>query len=352
MFKVEMLPAREGDCFWISYGDPESPSHILVDGGRMATAPSIREKIQSLPEGRRHIELVVVTHVDRDHIEGMLEVLEAGLWGATVGDLWFNGFHHLTPDLERMGAIQGERLTAAIDSAGLPWNLAFGGGPVAVPFGAPATVPPLPGGMRITLLSPTPDKLATLEPVWIAECGRAGLVPGEPPQPEPLPDGIESFGRLDVERLAGTQFDADRAAANGSSIALLLEYDERRLLLAADAHADVLIASLRALAGGGRLRVDAFKVPHHGSARNLPSELLDILECGRYLVSTNGSYFNHPEPAAIARILRFGGQAPEIVFNYRSDETARWDVEALRRRYACRLTYPEEGADGYRSVLL
>lgn len=352
IFSVEMLPAREGDCLWISYGDPEDPSHVLIDGGRKATARTVRAKIESLPPDRRHIELIVVTHVDRDHIEGMLDILEAGLWGASVGDIWFNGFHHLKPGLDAFGAVQGERLTNLIDGRRMPWNLAFEGGQVAIADGEPRALPPLPGGLQLTLLSPTPGKLEELRPVWVKECRKAGMIPGVRPSREPPPAGLESFGRPDIEELAATPFKGDHSEANGSSIALLAEYGGRRILLGADAHTDVLAASVRRLAGDGRLRLDAFKVPHHGSAHNLSEELLSAIDCKRYLVSTNGAYFDHPEPIAMARIIRFGGPEAEILFNYRTEETVRWDDQGLRARHRFEVRYPAADADGHQIVLL
>ena len=352
IFSVEMLPAREGDCLWISYGDPDDPSHLLIDGGRKATAQAVRAKIESLPADKRHLELVVVTHVDRDHIEGMLDILDSGLWGASVGDIWFNGFHHLKPGLDAFGAVQGERLTDLIDGRRLPWNLAFDGGQVAIPVGEPRALPPLPGGLRLTLLSPTPDKLEELRPVWVRECRKAGMIPGSRPRREPLPDGIESFGTPDIEELAATPFKADHSEANGSSIALLAEFEGRRILLGADAHTDVLTPSVRRLAGDGRLRLDAFKVPHHCSAHNLSEELLSAIDCKRYLVSTNGSYFKHPEPVAISRIIRFGGPGAEIVFNYRTEQTERWDVAGLRARHRFEVSYPAQDADGHQRIFL
>jgi hypothetical protein len=351
-FSIEMLPAREGDCLWISYGDPADPNHILIDGGRKATARAVRAKIESLPEGNRHIELVVVTHVDRDHIEGMLAILDAGLWGASVGDVWFNGFHHLRPGLDAFGAVQGERLTDLIDGRRMPWNLAFGGGQIAIAEGEPRVLPTLPGGMRLTLLSPTPAKLEELRPVWVAECRNAGLIPGQRPRRERRPAGIESFGRPDIDALAATPFRGDHSEANGSSIALLAEYEGRRVLLGADAHADVLGPAVRALAASAPLRLDAFKVPHHGSAFNLSADLLESIDCRRFLVSTNGSYFDHPEPVAIARIIKFGGQSPELIFNYRTEHTERWDDASLRSAHGYEVSYPDADRDGFRTISL
>lgn len=348
IFTLEMLPAREGDCLWITYGDEGRPRHILVDAGRKATGKLLKERLKALPPGEKRLELVVVTHIDRDHIEGMLDLAEARFEGVEVGDIWFNGRIHLQNGFVAQGARQGERLGDAISTQGFPWNAAFEGARVAIEPGAPVRLPARDGGLEITLLSPTPAKLSALLPVWDREIARAGLEEGRRGTHDG-PAGFERLGGLDVETLAAAGFTADRTEPNGTSIALLLEFSGKRVLLAADAHSDVLSQSLRALGGGERVRLDAFKLPHHASARNLSRDVLDLVDCRRFLVSTNGSYFNHPDQEAIARVIRHGGERPEIVFNYRTDETSVWDDNGLKTRFGYSTAYPP-GRAGHQIV--
>ena len=65
-----------------------------------------------------------MTHVDADHIDGVLELLRDEELGTTCGDVWFNGWRHL-PDtpLESLGPVEGELLTRS-DPRGrdLAWN--------------------------------------------------------------------------------------------------------------------------------------------------------------------------------------------------------------------------------------
>jgi glyoxylase-like metal-dependent hydrolase (beta-lactamase superfamily II) len=76
MFDVEMLPAREGDCLWLRYGDSKNIKQILIDGGRAATAKALKKRFAALPPKERVFELLIITHVDRDHIEGVLKIIE------------------------------------------------------------------------------------------------------------------------------------------------------------------------------------------------------------------------------------------------------------------------------------
>jgi hypothetical protein len=152
---------------------------------------------------------------------------------------------------------------------------------------------------------------------------------------------------IDVEALAATPFTADRSVANNASIAFLAEHHGKTLLVCGDASAEVLADSIRRLLpanGVRRLRVDAFVVPHNGSLGNLNRELLELLDCDRYLISSNGEVFRHPHREAVARILAFGRAEPDrpltLVFNYRTQWTSVWDNPELKTRWNYQAIYP------------
>lgn len=349
-FTIEMLPACEGDCLWITYGEPDSLRHILVDGGRKSTGKVIRSRLASLKDAGKRLELVIVSHVDRDHIEGLLEIAEDRFDGVEIGDIWFNGYEHLGNGYVPMGAAQGERLGNALAGHDLPWNEAAGRHRIAIEPGAPVVAATLAGGMKLTLLSPTPDKLAAMKKIWEKEVEAAGMVPGVKPKKAPPGFEIQGGGAIDVDALAALQFHDDDAAANGSSIAVLAEFDGKRALLAADAHSGTLTASIKSLGNGAPLKLDAFKIAHHGSAHNVSRDMLEAVDCRRYLLSTNGSYFNHPDRMAVARIIRYADR-PELIFNYESEETRLWDDPDLRGRFGYTVRYPP-GKNGFHAVAL
>lgn len=343
MFQIEMLPAREGDCLWITYGEAAAPRHVLIDGGRKATAKTVRQKLKDLgPNGR--LELLIISHIDRDHIEGVIDLLEtAGGLGVEVGDVWFNAYRHLPkPELEAFGAVQGERLSKVLVDLGLPWNKAFNGGPVVLKQGEGPRRIELADGLTLTLLSPTTEKLKALRPVWEKECAKAGLVPGAAGKPQGVKAlGLEVFGGVDVDALAALKFDPDGSEPNGSSIAVLAEHGGRRVLLAADAHADVIVPALKALDGGATVKLDAFKLAHHGSAANTSAEVVSLVDCPLWLVSTNGSYFEHPDRAAMARVIK-GSAGATLLFNYDSAFTQVWADAGLQAQHGYKAVYPTE----------
>jgi len=346
MFEIEMLPAREGDCLWIRYGKARPPKQILIDGGRAATYKELKKRLVDLPANHRHFELFVITHVDRDHIEGAVSLLEDKKLPITFSDIWFNGFDHLkSAKLETFGAVQGERLSMALLKSKAKWNSAWKSKAVAVRKGSLPKIT-LTGNLTLTLLSPDQQKLLDLIPTWVKECKDAGLIPGTKARIKDL-KGLEHFGGINIDQLADAPFAKDTTKPNGSSIAFLAEYDGKRVLLGADAHVDCLLPSIRRLLKRKkRLSLDAFKIPHHGSEGNLSKELLDVLDCPKYLISTNGSYFKHPRAMAIARILKHGGTEKTLYFNYASKYTKLWTKDKWCSDYGYSVVLPNGTENG------
>ena len=205
------------------------------------------------------------------------------------------------------------------------------------------------------MLSPGAEQLKRLGREWRQallelEPGKAMLGRRRPPPP------VTDFAKFDLEALARKPVTKDTSVANGSSIALLAEFDEHAILLTGDAHADVLAKSITALqqARGRKnekLKLDALKLSHHGSAGGTTVELLALLDCQRYLVSSNGNIFCHPDREAMARVILHGGKRPTLCFNYRSPLNNLWDATELKAHYDYRTTYPPEGQAGLRVPL-
>lgn len=364
MFTIEMLPANDGDALWIEYGTPPETHHILIDCGRKTAYEAVRSRL--LPEGAPNLELFVMTHIDVDHIAGGLRLLDDPRVDASrIGDVWFNGHRHLlqasTPPPDALGPRQGHEFTASLDRGGYSWNRAFAGGAICTRPGQPLPSVRLPGGMQLTVLSPTPDRLVALHEVWNTWLRSHGLaVPttltgrldaiaelqGEvTPQPDALgaKPWLPRWTPTAVESYAESAMTEDDSVANGSSVALLAEYDGKAALLTGDAWPSVLGAGLSQLAAqrgiAGPISIDAFKVPHHGSRKNLDRRLVRRVRCPRWLVSTNGRGHFHPNPEAIARIVTSASAPTTLVFNYGSDEAKVWDNPRLRKKWDYETTY-------------
>ncbi|MBD5804536.1 Metallo-beta-lactamase superfamily protein [Azoarcus sp. Aa7] len=342
MFSVNALPASFGDCLWIEYGPDDAPNVILIDAGPSAPA-MLKERLQQLAARGGTLELVVVTHVDADHIGGMLTLLENDFYGVPVRDVWFNGFRHL-PGVETFGEKQGERLTGLLLDKRVAWNVDLNNAACMIADDNYPVID-LPGGASITLLSPDAGQLARLKRNWIRVCGEADLYADVPAVSTHYDeDGREAFGAAvpDVTRLAGETFVEDVAEANGSSIAFLIEYDNKRALCGADAFPSRLLSSLAQLYGAGPHRFALVKLPHHGSEKNVSKELVEGLDCRCYLFSTNGARYKHPSQSAVARVIQHA-KRPKLIFNYRTEFNEMWDSQPLQTMYEYSVQYGDDG---------
>jgi glyoxylase-like metal-dependent hydrolase (beta-lactamase superfamily II) len=344
MFRIEMLPAARGDCLWIEYGDPAFPCRVIVDGGVSSTAQTLRARIEALPAAARCFELLVVTHLDLDHIAGIISLLENPPEGLFFSDVWFNGWRHLPPDIaeepEVLSVRQAEALTELLTNQEHPWNRAFGGEAVRVEDKGPLPRWTLPGGMRLTLLSPSVQRLRRLRRRWEKEV-EAEKTRDQPGHPDERTDRLEVLGgpAPDLDRLARSLFKPDDSVPNGSSIAFVAEFGGKRCLLAGDAFApdvQVAVERLAAEEGETQLELDALKLAHHGGQKNTSADLLTALVCTRYLFSSDGSIYDHPHHEAVARVVVHGRRRgpPRLFFNYRSEQNRLWDNRSLfRGRY-------------------
>jgi beta-lactamase superfamily II metal-dependent hydrolase len=345
MFKIRMLPADYGDCLWVEYGKGTKIYRVLIDAGTLATYKNLRTLIETdMPEGKRYFDLFLISHIDNDHIDTAVKLLNSGSLKLKFGQIWFNGWKQLL-DKDLLGPQQGEYVSALIAKRHIALNKSFHGRAIFVPEKGKLPQRKLPGGMKLTVLSPGPEELRRLRGDWKSYMGKAAgnskaalekLV-----LQKKYKDALGAPKLLDVDTLADRASELDSATPNGSSIVVLAEYDGKRCLFAADCHPDVLEGSIdRLLAASGSelLYLDALKVPHHGSKHNNPASLFQKLHCRKYLISTNGKRFKHPHPEGVARIIKYGGQSAELYFNYESRYTKIWNEQALKDKYGYQVT--------------
>jgi len=360
-FRIRMLPALHGDCLWIEYGNGKRTRRVLIDGGPIGAWSALDAQMQSLPAGDARIELVVLTHVDTDHVDGLVRLFaEPPPWPFVVRDVWFNGWRHLEQAHGLLGGRQGEFFSALLARRldADQWNGAFGGGPVVVRDNAPLPRVELPGGLSLTLLSPTPPALDRMRNAWRKDV--RDLDPGDldaawkllSRQKKYLPSAGLLGSTPALDALLEKQSRPDNTAANGSSIAFLAELEAagKSMLFLADAHPDIVCASLRRLLderGLDTLAVDAMKISHHGSKANTTDELMSLVRSSRYLVSTNGGIFGHPDKEALQRIVaRSLVQPPQLVFNYRCATNEAWGKAGLQRKLGFESVFPDGDEEG------
>lgn len=357
IFRIEMLPANQGDALWIEYGREGNERRILIDGGPIGAYRKLEDRLKELPDGDKRLELLVVTHVDTDHIEGIIRLLaqKKNKWPVQPEDIWFNGWRHLK-DTKMLGGREGDFLSALINQRAFnEWNKAFDREAVVVKPDKKLPVVELEDGMKLTLLSPDLKSLEEMADKWEEDVDKHGLKPGDLDAAweqlvemtkyhvdEGVLGGPEDFlGQLQK------QLSADQSLANGTSIAFLAEFEGKSCLFLADAHASVLCESIRKLVPQGkkRLKVDAVKMSHHGSRHNISEDLMKLVDAKHFLISTNGSIHKHPDKPAIEAVIQWSVRNPTLWFNYRSEQNEPWATPPAggKRSFASKYPSTEKG---------
>ncbi|MFT6320477.1 MAG: hypothetical protein ACJAT4_001402 [Granulosicoccus sp.] len=98
------------------------------------------------------------------------------------------------------------------------------------------------------------------------------------------------------------------------------------MLFLGDAIPSIVVNSLKSLGYSAQepLLVDYVKLSHHGSKKSLSKELLDLIFCQNFIISTSGSKNNHPNKKTFAHVLKHhskfkGGLPVTFIFNYEKD---------------------------------
>ncbi|KJG06653.1 metallo-beta-lactamase [Photobacterium angustum] len=317
---VRVLEANHGDCILVSYEGASATTNILIDGGTSTTFKygarqrykgALCRVLDDLKSKGQNIDLVVLTHIDDDHIHGLIKAFETpGYLCDLVKSIWFNSSRlitqHfgvaeiqennvlLTDDSPKTSVRQGKELETLLCEIGCnrsPLVLA----------GQVHTV----GPFTLKVLSPERSQLERLLHKWPSEVESGATAAHD----NDYALSLEEIWSVD-------EFESDSSVYNGSSIAFLLEVDNKKMLFLGDAHDPVVLDNLKKLGFDetNKLHLDLVKISHHGSQYNTSSEFLSLLQSSRYVISTNGSRHGLPNKRTIARIIR--DTDGQICFNY------------------------------------
>lgn len=321
---VDALQAKHGDAIVvkIEWG-PGQVFRMLIDGGppgRVAKSgnPALKKHQAALTDvldellaAGHSLDLTVLTHIDSDHIGGLLAAYTREDYRGVLGpNAWFNSLRLISNELE----------TALPENSENIINL-VAGGETSVKQGIAFDdllnrhQPDrrlVIAGQRFTfewgtidILSPTTDQLRSLAKTWEKKALERTTSSAETDYAKRL----EELQRED-------EFAADTSVTNASSIAVLIRSGSGAMLLLGDSLSQTICDSLRALGFDetNRLPVNVCKLSHHGSKGNTCSELLSIIDVDYFVISTNGTNLL-PDKQTIGRLLKYCPES-KIFFNY------------------------------------
>ncbi|RZK26834.1 MAG: MBL fold metallo-hydrolase [Flavobacterium sp.] len=302
--EIFLLKAFHGDAIIIKTVDTSgNPYTILIDGGPSNTFDfALRKELSAISK----LDLLILTHIDSDHIGGILKFIDNSLFDKiTIDKFWINSPHliPITDGSSKISAIQAGNLEKKLIDKKVELHK-FSSLITAVDTYSPKK------GIEFTILSPTPHALDAVVKEW-PELGsehKAKLddlkISGGVTNSQ-LPRGnLKDLAIADFK--PGKSLDNDRF--NSASIAFILRLVDCTLLLLGDARAEIIEESLIKLgynSTDNKLKVDFVKISHHGSKNNTSSSLLDLIDCENFIIMTNGgsARTKHPDRETVARIL-------------------------------------------------
>lgn len=322
--KIKFLKAFNGDAILISFKENGTKRNILVDGGMPATYEKkgkngkleygeLKETVDNIRRDGEKIDLLILTHVDDDHIGGVLKWFEKDKDAyKIIGKVWFNSGRLISeyfdqqeiadnlieiPDESTLTSIgQGVKFEDYIEEKGI-WDRSI---VLALEYFEYL-------GVRFKILSPSLDKLKLLLGKWEKE------------KPESLDTTADKtdYDLTLKEHIEKDKFKEDPAIHNGSSIAFIMTYKKKNFVFLADAHPTIIVNSLKAFGYSKEkpLKAEFVKISHHGSKANNDIEMLEIIKSNKYVISTNGDKHAHPNKQFLARLASVNNNC-EVYFNY------------------------------------
>lgn len=326
---IKVLPAFNGDCILISFFDGEGKKrNILVDGGPPATYRRILKSIYN--EIENDIDLLIITHIDDDHIGGIIKLFEDTTADKSkIKKIWFNSGGHLNRhfnqkedvrrkieiipnDIVEMSQKQGNFLEEKLKGLGEVWEKTI------IKQGHTIDL----FDCMLTVLSPNEKTLEKLNKNWLKDTNLQINMSTESDV------DIQS----DIEALVKKSFKEDTGLPNGSSIAFYIEIGLIKGLLLGDAYPSLIEDGLRAMGfnENNKLKLEFVKISHHGSKGNTSQSFLNIIECKNFIISTNGSKNNLPHKESLARIIATF-QDCNIFFNYKETSLKMFSAKDIKQ---------------------
>ncbi len=307
-FYIDVFPAGHGDCFMIRCSENGKKFNILIDGGVPETFEILESYLNAMNDAGECIDLLIVTHIDNDHIGGILKFIsENGTQSKPniikIKEIWFNSLRHLQMEEKKKednkvvisqrsilkklkdeiyqsavsdgfnetGVRQGVKLAGILLSKGYEkiWNTSFGKKAVCLEH-TEEMINKLPN-LGIYLLSPDyGKKLKRLKKVWFNFLAENELLPANYKKGTFYDDAFEHAINLNEEKLEDSEEDlnskfsevnssidleklyneveySDSSPANGSSIAFIIVFQGKNYLFLGDAHSKHIEKTLNKL---------------------------------------------------------------------------------------------------------
>ena len=313
---IHFLQAGHGDAFILHCRKGDERGIIVVDGGH-ATSPKLNRFMTEIEE-IDNVDLMILTHPDDDHLIGIKKYFENHIDDEIfhIKEIWANCAANIEINVSTDASPKGakrlsEILSSLVDDGKIVWEKDITGSHVrSLPFA------------DIVLISPSAHILHDFIERYREKIGYYSATEGSDASTDRDNDYDLSMQDLATREKQKADLEKYDDASNASSISFIVSCDDFSILMLGDSFPDSIIEGLKAqgYSADNKLKVDFVKVAHHGSAANISNELLAMLDCDNFIISTNGNRYKHPDREAIANILCHPNRRYErpinLYFNY------------------------------------
>ena len=342
MLKLHTLKAKNGDCLVLEFGKSKEPNRILIDGGPDGVYNEfLRPYLTSLGWGA-NFDLVVASHVDDDHMNGLLALLEDlkgyGTKLVKIKEIWHNSLEYkiksngkidaklkksskikkrgsddyvdkdfqkfwidsdeyfyelfdkyasenkdvnfIRPSFATRSIKQGDDFRRLAKLHKIPINKRFRSSLITIERKKPYVDI---GNIRIDIIGPSQKHLDRLMKAWLK--------------------WVEKNADKLKEQTVRAVAKSDKSIPNLSSIMFLVREKGKEpnqygksILFTGDGRGDYIIEGLKdrnLLGKNNIIKVDILKLPHHGSNYNVVApNLFDVIQAKYYVASGDNEYDN------------------------------------------------------------
>lgn len=326
---IKSYQVKGGDCFLIKF----MGTNILVDTGYKTTSSMLITDLKEMKRKNEPIDLLIITHIDNDHIGGALSILTSKEI-TEIKDVWYNGYlqvFEIEDELVKLGTRDDVRLKSIIasntpideeNSSGeigyseaesfeellysnkILINQAFQG--KVIKSGMSYSMEK--GDIDFRFLTPSEDSLEGLKSDWTDVLISNGLYNSErniakmskafefyylntEDESEFNYEMASQMCSKDLEDIALNEYRSDDSVINKSSISFIMRIKNKNLMFLGDSNPECVLKELKRLLMEDEKykEIEVLKVSHHGSKYNTNNELLSHLDVNTFLISTNGS---------------------------------------------------------------